>query len=46
MSNWYPGWHIAAAWLLAVIVAGAIYFVPMTRLVDILIPAEVTANAE
>ena len=46
MSNWYPGWHIAAAWLLAVVVAGAIYFVPMTRLVDILIPAEITADAE
>jgi hypothetical protein len=46
MSNWYPGWHIAAAWLFAVVVAGVIYFVPMTRLVDILIPAEITANAE
>jgi hypothetical protein len=46
MSNWYPGWHIAAAWLLAVVVAGVIYFVPITRLVDILIPAEITASAE
>jgi hypothetical protein len=46
MSNWYPDWHIAAVWLLAVVVAGAIYLVPMTRLADILIPAEIAADAE
>jgi hypothetical protein len=38
--------EVAAAWLLAVTVAAAIYFVPVTRLVDVLIPAEITANAE
>jgi hypothetical protein len=31
---------------LAVAVAGLIYFVPVTYLVDILIPAEITADAE
>ena len=44
MSRLNPGWQIAAAWLLAV--AGLIYFVPVTRLVDILIPTEITADAE
>jgi hypothetical protein len=33
-----PGWQLAAAWLLAVAVASVIYFVPVTRLVDTLIP--------
>jgi hypothetical protein len=46
MSRLNPGWQIAAAWLLAVAVAGLIYFVPVTYLVDILIPAEITADAE
>jgi hypothetical protein len=34
MTGWYPGWHVAIAWLLAVAVAGVIYFVPVTQLVD------------
>jgi hypothetical protein len=34
MTNWYPGWQMAVAWLLTVAVAGVIYFVPVTRLVD------------
>jgi hypothetical protein len=46
MKSWYPGWQVAVAWLLTVAVAGVIYFVPVTRLVDILVPAEITANAE
>jgi hypothetical protein len=46
MTGWYPGWQVAVAWLVTVAVAGAIYFVPVTRLVDILIPAEITADAE
>ena len=44
MTSWFPGWQVAATWLLAVAVAAAIYFVPVTRLV--LIPAEITANAD
>ena len=28
MTGWYPGWHVAIAWLLAVAVAGVIYYVP------------------
>jgi hypothetical protein len=46
MTSWYPGWQVAAAWLLAVAVAATIYFVPVTRLVEVLIPAEITANAD
>ena len=46
MTSWFPGWQVAAAWLLAVAVAAAIYFVPVTRLVEVLIPAEITADAE
>jgi hypothetical protein len=47
MSTWYPGWQVAAAWLLTVAVAAAIYFVPVTRLVDSLsVSAEITADAE
>ena len=46
MRSWFPGWQVAAAWLLAVAVAAAIYFVPVTRLVEVLIPAEITANAD
>jgi hypothetical protein len=40
------GWQVAAAWLLAVAVAAAIYFVPVTRLVEVLVPAEITADAD
>ena len=29
-----PGWQVVIAWLLAVAVAGVIYFVPVTQLVD------------
>jgi hypothetical protein len=46
MSAWYPGWQVAAAWLLTVAVAAAIYFVPVTRLVDAISSAEITADAE
>jgi hypothetical protein len=34
MTGWYPGWHVAIAWLLAVAVAGVMYFGPVTQLVD------------
>jgi hypothetical protein len=34
MTAWYPGWQVAIAWLLVVAVAGVIYFVPVTQLVD------------
>ena len=45
MTGWYPGWQVAIAWLLAVAVAGVIYFVPVTQLVDYLSdhPATITA---
>jgi hypothetical protein len=33
---WYPGWRLTVAWLLATAVAALIYFVPMTRVIDIL----------
>jgi hypothetical protein len=46
MSAWYPGWQVAAAWLLTVAVAATIYFIPMKGLVDIMSPAEITADAE
>ena len=46
MSKLNPDWQVAVAWLLTVAVAGVIYFVPMTRLVDVLIPAAVTADTE
>ena len=46
MSAWYPGWQVAAAWLLTVAVAAAIYFIQMKGLVDIMSPAEITADAE
>jgi hypothetical protein len=46
MRAWYPGWQVTCAWLLAVAVAAVIYFVPMARLVDIMSPAEITADAE
>jgi hypothetical protein len=39
-------WQVGAAWLFAVVVAAVIYFVPVTRLVDIISPAEITADAE
>jgi len=28
------GWQVAVVWLLAVALAGVIYFVPMTRFID------------
>jgi hypothetical protein len=34
MMTWQLGWHVSVAWLLAVALAGVIYFVPMTRFVD------------
>jgi hypothetical protein len=34
MSAWYPGWQMAAAWVLTVAIDAAIYFIPVTRLVD------------
>ena len=34
MSAWYPGWQMAAAWVLTVAIAAAIYFIPVRRLVD------------
>jgi hypothetical protein len=46
MRAWYPGWQVTCAWLFAVAVAAVIYFAPMTRLVDIMSPAEITADAE
>ena len=33
MTSWYD-WRMAFAWLMAVAVAGVIYFVPVTWLVD------------
>jgi hypothetical protein len=44
--GWYPGWPVTLAWLLAVALAGLIYFVPVTRLVDSLSdhPATITAT--
>jgi hypothetical protein len=46
MSVWYPGWQLAAAWLLTVVVAATIYFVPVTRLVEIMITAQITADVD
>jgi hypothetical protein len=45
MTAWYSGRQVAIAWLLAVAVAGVIYFVPVTQLVDNLSdhPAAITA---
>jgi hypothetical protein len=34
MTNWYPGWQLAVAWLLTVALAGLIYFVPVTTLLE------------
>jgi hypothetical protein len=34
VMTWQLGWQVAVAWLLAVALAGVIYFVPMTRFVD------------
>jgi len=34
MIAWYPGWQVVMAWLLAVAVAGVIYFAPVMQLVD------------
>ena len=32
--TWQLGWQVAVVWLLAVVLAGVIYFVPMTRFID------------
>ena len=32
--GWYPGWRVTLAWLFTVALAGLIYFLPVTRLVD------------
>jgi hypothetical protein len=45
MTSWYPGWQMAVAWLLTVAVAGVIYFVPVTRLVDNLSDHSTTITA-
>jgi len=34
VMTWQLGWQVAVACLLAVALAGVIYFVPMTRFVD------------
>ena len=34
MTSWYPGWQLAVAWLLTVVLAGLIYFVPVTTLLE------------
>jgi hypothetical protein len=34
MIGWYPDWQTAVAWLVVTAIAAAIYFGPMTRLVD------------
>jgi len=46
MRAWYPGWRLCAAWLLTVAVAATIYFVPVTRLIEIVSPAQITADAD
>ena len=33
MTSWYD-WRMAFAWLMAIAIASAIYFFPITRLVD------------
>jgi hypothetical protein len=32
--TWHLSWQVAVIWLLAVALAGVIYFVPMTRFID------------
>ena len=34
VMTWYPGWHMAVVWVLAMAVAAVVYFVPMTRFID------------
>jgi hypothetical protein len=34
VMTWYPGWHLAAAWLLAIALAAVVYFMPMTRFIE------------
>jgi hypothetical protein len=46
MTGWYPGWQVVIAWLLAVAVAGVIYFVPVTQLVDNLSDHPTTGQIE
>jgi hypothetical protein len=35
MVSLFPDWKITIAWLLAITIAAAIYFGPMTRLVEL-----------
>jgi len=44
VTSWYD-WRMAFAWLMAVAVAGVIYFVPVTRLVDSLSDHSATISA-
>ena len=44
MTSWYD-WRMAFAWLMAVAVAGVIYFVPVTRLVDSMSDHSATISA-
>jgi hypothetical protein len=44
VTSWYD-WRMAFAWLIAVAVAGVIYFVPVTRLVDSLSDHSATISA-
>jgi hypothetical protein len=34
MIAWYPDWQTAVAWLVVTAIAAAIYFGPMTPLID------------
>jgi hypothetical protein len=34
VMTWYPGWHLAAAWLLAIALAAVVYFMPITRFIE------------
>jgi hypothetical protein len=34
MIGWYPGWQMVLAWLAVTAVAAAIYFGPMTQLIE------------
>jgi hypothetical protein len=41
----YPGWRVTLAWLFTVALAGLIYFVPVTQLVDSLSDHTATITA-
>jgi hypothetical protein len=34
MIGWYPGWQMVLAWLAVTAVAAAIYFGPITQLIE------------